>query len=527
MTTSIRSAVRKGGAALLGGTLLASGLALGAPAPVAQAHEADPVPADRAAAWLESELTGGVIHNDQFDFDDFGATVEAAYALDLAGRRGKMGAIINALRTNAESYTAPGDDVYAGSTGKLLSFVVDQTTSNPRTFGGLDLVTQLEDVTTPSGRIEDVSAWGDFANVFGQSWAVRGLTLTDSAEAPAALDFLLGLQCGPGYFNLDFATPCSDPAPPVDTSAVVAVLLSDLVPADAGQAAELDAAIAEAIAWIKSQQAGNGSFDGGTATEGANANSTGLAGWALDVAGEHEAAEAAAAWIRGRQVIGARCDGALKDEWGAVAYDDAAFDAGVADGITVATAGQWDFATIQALPALLAAPAAADPDSLSFDGVPLFLDGGATARFTVTGLAPGERACVLIGGRSGAVVGRADGTARARVGVPDRTGFVDLQVVTLEQGVAAEWVVLAGKRVRFERSAEVPAGGKQTVVVRSLFVGERVVVRYDGERVAKGVVSDRGVFRATFRVGRDRGTHRIKVVGQFADRAGSKSFEVR
>jgi len=527
MSTSIRSALRKGGAAVLGGTLLASGLALSGPAPASNAHPADPVPADRGAAWLESELTNGVIHNDQFDFDDFGATVEAAYALDLVGRRDKMGAIITALRANAESYTAPGDDIYAGSTGKLLSFVVDQTTGNPRTFGGLDLVAQMESVTTPSGRIEDVSAWGDFANVFGQTWALRGLTLTDSAEAPAALDFLLGLQCGPGYFHLDFATPCTDPAPPVDTAAVVAVLLADLEPADAGQAAELDAAIADAIAWIKTQQAGNGSFDGGTATEGPNANSTGLAGWALDIAGEHEAAEAAAAWIRGRQVVGTRCDGALMDDWGAIAYDRAAFDAGVTDGITAGTAGQWDFATIQALPALLAAPAAAEPDSLSFDDVPVFLDGGARVTFTVTGLAPGERACAQIGRRSGAVVGRADGTARARVGVPDRTGFVALQVDAAEQGVAAEWVVLAGKRVRFERSAEVPAGGKQTVVVRSLYVGERVVVRYDGDRVAKGIVSDRGVFRTTFRVGHDVGSHRIKVVGQFADRAGTKSFEVR
>ncbi len=64
-------------------------------------------------------------------------------------------------------------------------------------------------------------------------------------------------------------------------------------------------------------------------------------------------------------------------------------------------------------------------------------------------------------------------------------------------------------------------------MVRSLFVGERVVVRYDGDRVARGIVNNRGVFRTTFGVGRDKGSHRIRVVGQFADRAGTRSFDVR
>lgn len=523
MSTSM---LRRYGAALVGGTLLASGLVLGGPAPASQAHETDPTPVDLAALWVEGALTDGVIHNDQFDYPDYGATVEAAYSLDLAGRQGERGAIVDALRANAESYTAPGDDVYAGPTGKLLSFVQDLTTGNPRTFGGLDLVAQMEGVTLASGRIQDVSGWGDFANVFGQSWAVRGLTLAGSPEAPAALDFLLGLQCGPGYFNLDFSDSCSDAVPPVDTTAVVVTLLADLPISDAGRAAVRDAAVADAVAWIKAQQSANGSYDGGTATEGPNANSTGLAGHALSLGGEHEAAEAAATWIRRLQVVGFDCDGALSDEQGAVAYDRAAYDAGRTHGITVPTSGQWDFAAIQALPALLSAPAS-EAGEVHLGRVPFFLDGGGRARIPVLGLAPGEAGCVGIGRFDKRVVGDADGRVVARVPVPDRTGFVGLTLESANSSIGAEWAVLAAQRLGFERDARVPAGGRQSIVVRELASGERVVVRYDGARVARGTASSRGVFRADFAVGHAEGTHRIKVTGQFADRTGSRSFEVR
>src|SRR5687768_14003560 len=110
MSISIRSALRRGGVAVLGGSLLvATGLVLGGPAPSAHAHDADPLPAQLGAGWLERELTGGLIHDDQFNFDDFGATVEAAYALDTVGDRDKMGSIISALRANADAYTSPGD----------------------------------------------------------------------------------------------------------------------------------------------------------------------------------------------------------------------------------------------------------------------------------------------------------------------------------------------------------------------------------------------------------------------------------
>ena len=304
------------------------------------------------------------------------------------------------------------------------------------------------------------------------------------------------------------------------------MLLSDVAPADPGQAAALDAAVADAIAWIKTQQAGNGSFDGGTSTEGPNSNSTGLAGWALNLADEHEAAEAAATWIRGRQVSGLDCEGELAGELGAIAYDRAAYDAGRTAGITVPAAGQWDFATIQALPALLAAPTS-ESGEIDLGRIPSFLDGGGQQRLVVTGLAPGQRGCASIGRNSRRVLGGTDGIARVRVPVPDRTGPIQVSADAIDQAVAVAGIVaLAGKRLPLELRFDVHPRGRQRVVVRGLWAGEPVVVKDDGDVVARGRANADGRFVAEYGVGRQRGNHEVVVVGRFKDRRNAASYHV-
>jgi hypothetical protein len=527
MPGAITSALRRGGAAVLGGTLVAGltvGFTAAGPIPPAHAHESDPVPAQIGATWLESRLTAGVIHNDQFDFDDFGATVEAAYALDAAGRTGQLPAITAALEAGADSYTSPGTEVYSGSTGKLLSFVEDLTTADPTNFGGVDLVAQLEGVTAPSGQIADVSEFGDFANVFGQSYAVRGLTLAESAEAPAALEFLLGLQCEAGYFNLNFAEPCDGPVPPADTTAVVVNLLSGLVIGE--DQAALDAALAEAVTWIASQQAADGSFGGGTETEGPNVNSTGLAGQALALGGDHEGAERAATWIRGLQVVDTGCDGALADEQGAIAYDAAAYQAGIDDGITDSTAGQWDFAAIQALPALLLAPAS-EAGEIDLGRVPDFLDGGGRLRITVTGIAPGERGCAAVGPNKRAFVGDDEGAAAVRVPVQDRTRRLTVSATVLDEAVGTPAVSLSATKLKVAVRDRVAPRGTQRIDVRGLFDAEPLVIKIDGKVVERGSAGDFGRYVALVKVGRDRGRHLVTVQGRFADRKGSASFRIR
>lgn len=313
-----------------------------------------------AGDWLRSELDDGVLVNTQYDTADYSTTVEAVYALRaIEGDDADLSGVSAALADGVDEYASPGKDIYAGSLAKLVAFAAD-TGADPTNFGGEDLVAQLEERTGPTGRISDVSEYGDYANSLGQVWAVRGLTLAGSTEADVAWDHLLDQQCSAGFLRQDFpppakATTCDvdGSEPSVDATALAVLLLHDV--AEGHHADALD----DAVAWLVEQQAGDGSYEGGGRLP-ANSNSTGLAGWALHVAGEEEAAAAAAEWVRAHQVP-ADCDGKLAEEAGAIAYDDAALiDAG-AKGITVKTAYQWRLATAQAAPALLATPEDAEP----------------------------------------------------------------------------------------------------------------------------------------------------------------------
>ena len=325
------------------------------------------------ASWLEGELSDGVLVNRQYKTDDYSTTVDLAYALRaVAPESDALPRIADALASGADAYTSPGNEVYSGSTGKLLSFAIDAG-ADPHAFGGQDLVAQLEDRTADKGpakgRISDKSQYGDYANGFGQAWAVRGLTLAGSDEAASARDFLLGQQCDAGFFRLYFpkATAaeqaCGEaPDEPVDTSALAYVLLHDLAEDDDVLADALD----KAIAYILTQQAADGSFSGGDGGNViANANSTGLAGWALHLAGEDEAATEAATWVRAHQL--GECEGKLAADAGAIGFDDATVASAGRTGLTAKTEYQWRLATSQSVPALLAvsegAPAAPCPAS--------------------------------------------------------------------------------------------------------------------------------------------------------------------
>ena len=107
-------------------------------------------------------------------------------------------------------------------------------------------------------------------------------------------------------------------------------------------------AIRQAVVWLKGQQKKNGAFGGGTSTQGANTNSTGLASWALAESGKCGMAVEAATWVRKYQVTDE-----VAGERGGIAYDRAGFRAAKADGITTESRDQWRRATTQAAPALL------------------------------------------------------------------------------------------------------------------------------------------------------------------------------
>ena len=184
----------------------------------------------------------------------------------------------------------------------------------------------------------------------------------------------------------------------VDTTALTVINVLDTP----GASDAVEAAATSAAAWLKTQQAADGSFS--TATEGTNANTTGLAGWALAKSGDTATATKAANWLRAVQIADlAPCVTTLTVENGAVAFKPTVLATSrTAGSISVGLRGQYRRATAQALPALanvspgtgvlgVSAPAAAVEKS--------------TVTVTVAGLGAGEAGCVSFGSVAKQVTG--------------------------------------------------------------------------------------------------------------------------
>lgn len=393
-------------------------VALVAPAQAAGPRH-DTTPVHDGSYWLSSQAPRGVIHNDLYVFDDFGLSADAALALQAVDARPKtVKKVVAKLAENLGAYLGYGysDTLYAGSVAKLLT-LAELTGADVSAFGGTDLVELVESTvstTAPiAGRIEDqVDAMEyppDYANVIGQSFAVRGLTLAASSRAADATAFLVSQQCEAGFFRLNFASDKSAPdqscdggvaagesAPDTDATAFAVLALKGAT----GEIAEQ--AYRSGLAWLAEQQRANGSFGGGITTKKSNANSTGLAGWALGEGGNIAAAEKAAAWVRSYQVNSDPCALRLNDQIGAIAYDAVAYQAGLAKGIKITTADQWRRASVQALPVLQWAPMAKAPAlSLTLVGRAV---AGKTFKLRLTGAAPGQRVCAMSAGTKYSVV---------------------------------------------------------------------------------------------------------------------------
>lgn len=318
-------------------------------------------PSGSAGSWLARQVRTGVVHNAQFNFDDYGLTADTALALKaLGGHRKALKATRRKLAANVDSWTSPGTEVYAGSVAKA-AVVAKALGARPRAFGGVDLIKQLNGTVTPSGpargRIRDTSEYGDNANTLGQAYAAQALSAAHSPNARAVVRFLLAQQCSKGYFRLYFADPSAaaqgcvagDPAssaPDNDATSVALMSLHSIKHPNA----KVRTAIRKASRWLKRQQHHNGSFGGGPTTSAPNANSTGLAGAALGQVGSCAQARKAARWVARLQV--GKASGPLKNQRGAIAYDRAALTAARTTGITPASQDQWRRATAQAAPAL-------------------------------------------------------------------------------------------------------------------------------------------------------------------------------
>jgi hypothetical protein len=356
------SLVHRAGTALVSTALAVTLVASGATAEAASPTS----PAGHGAAWLVGQLnSNGLIHNRQFHVNDYGLTADTALGLDAIGGHAHVTREIRkALALHVDDYTTGVDfgsptDRYAGAIAKLL-VVAQDTGARARHFGGVNLVKRLAARVSTSaptrGRIEDKSSFGDSANVIGQIFAVRGLLRTHSPLAKSALRFLLEQQCGQGFFRLDFNSHkaaanqgCTQKSPAdTDVTALAVIQLWRFRPQSGALVKSLDVA----SQWLQRHQADNGSFGGSGPTSAANSNSTGLAGWALGVAGRCVAARQAATWVAQHQVTGDVSGTPLAGQRGAIAYNHAAMKAAKTDGITTTTRDQWRRATSQAAPAL-------------------------------------------------------------------------------------------------------------------------------------------------------------------------------
>ncbi len=520
---------RRLGALVASSALALSGLTL--LASPAEAVGTDPRPVAIGATWLEGQLTGGLMHNDQFDFDDVGLTLDAGFGLAaVGGHAATVATIAEAVGPLLDDGYAQGDEYefvepfdfvqrgyYAAQTAKALVFA-QVTGQDTGTWAGFDLVTALEDRVSdaPSpGRIVSDSSYGDFTNTVGQAYAARGLAEAGSEDAAAATAYLLDQQCAAGFFRIELSDQtCDQDAgdPDPDATAYAVQQLSAI----ASPSEDVTAAVAAAVAWLLGQQRADGGFAGGSGAGAANGNSTGLIGSVLGALGETAAATKAAVWLRSHQADElSSCPSDLSEETGAVGYDAATLAAGRANGITVAQQDKWRRTTAPALAALAYAPSATP--ALKITG-PSIAKGGSLVIYRISGVVPGDTVCVSGLGRLKPVAGGADGTGRVAFTMPNGT-WTRTIVVRDRAGanVGIRTMVLGRKTLTVEAPYGVKRGALVPVRVSGLYPGESVRITLDGVKVRTGYANTRGVFASSFRAPRTLGKHVIRAYGKYAD----------
>ena len=99
-----------------------------------------------SATWLKSQLTAGILHNEEYDYDDLGLSADIAFALDaVGGQDATVTQVVDAIEPVSESWVGgftPGR-VYAGSLAKMAS-VAQAAGQDPENYNGTDQVSRLE-----------------------------------------------------------------------------------------------------------------------------------------------------------------------------------------------------------------------------------------------------------------------------------------------------------------------------------------------------------------------------------------------
>lgn len=508
---------------------------------------ADPAPSNAAASWLESQLTDGIVHNDQFGFDDIALSADVGFALAaFGGHDATVDQITAAIepRAHDEWYTYTDGStttLYAGSLAKTAAYA-DAVGADPTSFGGHDLVSMLEGTvsTVPptTGRVEDVNnAYGD-TNTFGQAYAVQVLHAAGSPQAAPALAFLLQQQCSGGWFRLDFSPrakadqSCDGARRPVADTDATAIALQTMVSLHDDA---LVPAIDKAEAWLLETQYPNGAWDGRPNSPQPNANSTGLVGSVLADLGDTDQALDGAAWLRGHQLTNVgSCSAFRASDLGAVSYDNAARASLLETPVDAAMQDQIRRATASGLALLPLAQAGTGTPNVLF--APGYVKAGGTTQVGVNDAAPGEPLCAKLGSRS--TPGWADpaGDASLKVRVPAKPGTSTVTVANAG-GVFgdAELHALGGKKLTVTlRSARVAVGHREVITVTGLAPGEdaQIAIVWPSRagsgagQATGGQANSHGVFRYTVTAPNRPGTATVKATGAFRNRKGTTSFVV-
>lgn len=329
---------------------VAAGLAL---APTS-AQAATSPEVESATAWLASQIPEDTIVQN-LGFPDFGLTIDFALAFyETRTQTAVAEAIVDALdadpRTVSEYATNVGfgdreDSQISGATAKIAT-LAQQSGRDASDFAGVDLIEDVEGVVADDGdeigRGMDVSDFGENSNSIGQSFVVRALTGAGSDEADAATTYLMNQQCGDGSFRITMtAGGCGATGGDTVSIDATAFVIEALTEAREAGFSGADEAISDAAAFLVGVQEDDGSF---MDTGAFNTNTSGLAGYALELTGESAAATKAADFVAGLQLP----QGA-GDDAGAIAYDQSAFDEAKANGIPENLGDQFRRASAQAV----------------------------------------------------------------------------------------------------------------------------------------------------------------------------------
>nr|BFF22985.1 hypothetical protein GCM10025732_09500 [Glycomyces mayteni] len=169
-------------------------------------------------------------------------------------------------------------------------YVVATAGGDPTDFGGIKLAEQVAASQAANGTYGDGTA-------LSTSWAVLGLSRTDTAAGETAAAGLAAVQCPDGGFSYSDVDGGDDCVSDADTTGLA-------IPALVSLGDPASASLESAVTWLEGAQAEDGGFDAGF---GENANTTAVAAQAFLAAGRADAAERAVAFLLTLQF---GCDGA-------------------------------------------------------------------------------------------------------------------------------------------------------------------------------------------------------------------------